>query len=194
MKKMEKLGSIDILYEVHEAAEELQNKVDKKSYLLVSSESWEIGNPHELGPQDLLVLDEDENNILQHKSLSEAELDLRSPAVPKSWDGHIETGVMNSPLPAGDLLTKQISWPRRVSFNADAVPIVEESKTYENASALALATFISLLIEFVARLQNLVAAFEELSDKANFKEPVVDQSAAVEASGFWNRFLNWRKS
>lgn len=196
VKKMEKLGSVDILDEVHEAAEDLQNKVDQKSYLLVNSESWEIGNRQELvDPQDILNLDENENKILQHKSLSEAVLDLRSVKVPKSWDGQIPTSI-SSTLPAGvpqeNMLMKQISWPRRISFNADAVPIEIESKTYENASALALATFTSLLIEFVARLQNLVDSFEELSNKANFKDPD-EHPAAVEADGFWNRLCNCLK-
>lgn len=196
VKRMEKLGPVDILYAVHEAAEDLQTKVDRKSYLLVNSESWEIGNRQEQGdPQDLLSLDEDENKILQHKSYSEAILDLRSITVPKSWDGQIPNGVISTrpaDVSPGSVFQTQISWPRRISFNADAVPVVEESKTYENASALALATFTSLLIEFVARLQNVVYSFEELSEKANFKDPI-EEPAGVEHNGFWNRFRNWLK-
>ncbi|KAM3703233.1 hypothetical protein ACB098_04G080000 [Castanea mollissima] len=196
VKRMEKLGPGDILYEVHEAAEDLQNKVDRKSYLLVNSESWEIGNRLEQGdPQDLLSLDEDENKILQHKSYSEAILDLRSTTVPKSWDGQIPTGAISTQpadVSPGIVFQTQISWPRRISFNADAVPVVEESKTYENASALALATFTSLLIEFVARLQNVVYSFEELSEKANFKDPI-EEPAGVEHNGIWNRLRNWLK-
>ena len=198
MKKLEKLGPVDILYEVHEAAEELQNKVDQKSYLLVNSESWEIGNrPHSLAePQDLLNLDSEEHKVLGSKSLSEAVLDLRSVTVPKSWDSQIPTGAistLSADVPPANMFNKQITWPRRVSLTADAVPIEEESKTYENASALALATFTSLLIEFVARLQNVVDSFEELSEKANFKDPI-EQSAAVEHDGLWSRLRNWLKS
>lgn len=196
VKRMEKLGPGDILYAVHEAAEDLQTKVDQKSYLLVNSESWEIGNRQEEGdPQELLSLDEDENKILQHKSYSEAILDLRSVTVPKSWDGQIPNGAISTrpaDVSPGRVFQTQISWPRRISFNADAVPVVEESKTYENASALALATFTSLLIEFVARLQNVVYSFEELSEKANFKDPI-EEPAGVEHNGFWNRFRNWLK-
>ncbi|KAK7855929.1 aluminum-activated malate transporter 9 [Quercus suber] len=196
VKRMEKLGPGDILYAVHEAAEDLQTKVDRKSYLLVNSESWEIGNRQEQGdPQELLSLDEDENKILQHKSYSEAILDLRSVTVPKSWDGQIPNGAISTrpaDVSPGSVFQTQISWPRRISFNADAVPVVEKSKTYENASALALATFTSLLIEFVARLQNVVYSFEELSEKANFKDPI-EEPAGVEHNGFWNRFRNWLK-
>jgi len=192
VKRMEKLGPVDILYEVHEAAEELQNKVDRKSYLLVNAESWEIGNREkELGaPQDLLTFDDDENKVLEYKSRSEAVLDLRSMTIPKGWDRHA-LGVDAKPtfhptISSDDMFKKQISWPARNSFTTDTLPQVEESKTYESASALSLATFTSLLIEFVARLQNLVDSFEELSEKANFKEPI-ELPIAAEANGFWIR-------
>ncbi|KAF2325542.1 hypothetical protein GH714_030088 [Hevea brasiliensis] len=205
VKKMEKLGSVDILYQVHEAAEELQNKVDRKSYLLVNSESWEIGkSAKDLGePQDLLNFDDEVsvNKVLQHKSHSEAVLNLRSLTIPKSWDGQ-KPPVKDSKLPlppapglsSDSMFKKQISWPARISFAADALPQVEESKTYESASALSLATFTSLLIEFVARLQNLVDSFEELSEKANFKEPDELLSTGVaEPMGFWTRLLRSMK-
>lgn len=192
VKRMEKLGPVDILYEVHEAAEELQNKVDRKSYLLVNAESWEIGNREkELGePQDLLTFDDDENKVLEYKSRSEAVLDLRSMTIPKSWDRHALSmdvkPTIHPTISSDDVFKKQISWPARNSFTADTLPQVEESKTYESASALSLATFTSLLIEFVARLQNLADSFEELSEKANFKEPI-ELPIATEANGFWIR-------
>ncbi|KAL9375102.1 hypothetical protein Peur_031981 [Populus x canadensis] len=192
VKRMEKLGPVDILYEVHEAAEELQNKVDRKSYLLVNAESWEIGNREkEQGePQDLLTFDDDENKVLEYKSRSEAVLDLRSMTIPKSWDRHALSmdvkPTFHPTISSDDVFKKQISWPARNSFTADTLPQVEESKTYESASALSLATFTSLLIEFVARLQNLVDSFEELSEKANFKEPI-ELPIATEANGFWIR-------
>lgn len=192
VKRMEKLGPLDILYEVHEAAEELQNKVDRKSYLLVNAEFWEIGNREkDLGePQDLLTFDDDENKVLEYKSRSEAVLDLRSMTIPKSWDRHAlgmdVKPTLHPTISSDDVFKKQISWPARNSFTADTLPQVEESKTYESASALSLATFTSLLIEFVARLQNLVDSFEELSEKANFKEPI-ELPIATEANGFWIR-------
>ncbi|KFK39175.1 hypothetical protein AALP_AA3G210100 [Arabis alpina] len=182
VKKMEKLGPIDLLFEVHVAAEELQHKIDKKSYLLVNSECWEIGNratkesPSE--PQELLSLEdsdppeqvEAEAPIYAIKSLSEAVLQI-----PKSW------GEKNhrEPLNHRPTFSKQVSWPARYVLPPHleepngAPPQLETTKTYESASALSLATFASLLIEFVARLQNVVDAFGELSEKANFKEPEV---------------------
>lgn len=210
LKKMEKLGSVDILNEVHEAAEELQKKIDQKSYLLVNSESWEIGSrPKEVGdPQDLLNLHDDENTFREYKSLSEAVLDLRSFPVPQSWDGQMPampTGV--SPIPtdvnrsnppvgfsSGSMFMKQVSWPAGLKFEVNEPPVAEESNTYENASQLSLATFTSLLIEFVARLQNLVDSFEELSEKARFKEPVESPEVLEPPRRFWTRLLNCLKS
>ncbi|KAK7251600.1 hypothetical protein RIF29_34940 [Crotalaria pallida] len=178
LKKMEKLGREDLLHEVHEATEELQQKIDKKSYILVNSESWEIGNHprDEEGdhPQGLFNMDE-ERKFLEHKSLSEAELDLRSVEVPQNWGiGNLTSGN-NPAVPA-------------------AISLENVSKTYESASALSLTTFTSLLIEFVARLQNLVDSFEELGEKANFVDPPEQQEpVAVPSDGFWTRLLNCLK-
>ena len=171
VKNMEKLGSVDILCEVHEAAEELQNKVDQKSYLLVHAESWEIGNrSKELEhPQDFLSLDDEEKELTKCKFHSKTALDLRSLPMSMSWDvGKSDIGANFTP--------------------PEPVPEEGESKTYENASSLSLATFTSLLIEFVARLQNLVDAFKELSEIANFKDPV-EQSPPAEADGIWTRLI-----
>lgn len=186
VKNMEKLGSGDILFEIHEAAEELQDKIDRKSYLLVNAESWEIGNREKghVEPQESLTLDDDENKVLEYKSLSEAVLDLRSVTLPTNWTAPNHKSTLCPDTPTK--MEKQISWPARLSFDTDSVPHLEKSKTYESASALSLATFSSLLIEFVARLHNVVDSFEELSEKANFKDPVELQDVA-QPNGFWAR-------
>jgi hypothetical protein len=41
VKTMNKLRSSDILFEVHLAAEQLQKKIDEKSYLLMNTERWD---------------------------------------------------------------------------------------------------------------------------------------------------------
>ncbi|KAL5553473.1 hypothetical protein UlMin_040874 [Ulmus minor] len=168
MEKMEKINSEDILLEVHDAAEELQMKIDQNSYILVNSESWPVGRP----PKESDDL-ENENKNLVITSLNSETWDANS-----SMAGWSTDNVLRNP----------VSWPR-LSFNANAVLAEQESKVYESASSLSLATFASLLIEFVARLQNLVDEFEELSQKANFKDPLEQQSGANEELGFWSRLL-----
>ncbi|XP_020585665.1 aluminum-activated malate transporter 9-like [Phalaenopsis equestris] len=191
VKSMTKLTSTDILLDIHEAAEELQKKIDRRSYLLVNAELWEIGKRHE-GPEEDIEgtgITEGRHKPLVFKSQSEAILDLRSLHISKSWDVHNNTGYIPPQVPTVPpeaLLKQQISWPAR-SLNVDDVVHEEESRTYESASALSLATFASLLIEFVARLQNLVNAFEELSEKAKFKEPPVEEPTGHSASGLWSR-------
>lgn len=160
VQKMEKLGpGVDVLLEVHEAAEELQMKIDQNSYLLVNSESWAAGRPAKEfeDPQNLM---EDENKIIS--SLSE------------TWDvknQNLSTSPSMPELKTSDsVLNQPVSWPR-LSFTGGSMIVEQESKVYESASSLSLATFASLLIEFVARLQNLTDEFQELSERANFKEP-----------------------
>lgn len=197
VKRMEKLGSVDLLEEVHEAAEELQKKVDKKSYLLVNAESWEIGGRQHAQvnvPQEVLAFDDDTTTTGHHfKSLSEAKLDLSSIQMPSRWDDR------NSSHNALAGVTSEKHELRPSHETAPMEPEEEEeeeSRTYENASALSLATFTSLLIEFVARLQNLVDAFEELSEKGKFNEPV-ELPDKDEAIGLWSRLTRyvklWRK-
>lgn len=195
VKKMEKLGQEDFLFQVLEAAEELQLKIDKKSFLLVNSECWEIGNrPKKEGDsQDLLNMDE-ERQFLEYKSLSEAVLDLRAVRVPKSWEGH-GTHVapdINHAVRDENMFKSQISLPAHISLRPDALIKEAESKTYQSASSLSLATFTSLLIEFVARLHNLVDSFEELGEKANFKDPLEMQAPAT-SGGCWTRLFNCLK-
>ncbi|XP_073100676.1 aluminum-activated malate transporter 9 isoform X2 [Elaeis guineensis] len=183
VKKMMKLNPGNILLEVHEAADKLQKKIDQKSYLLVNSESWELGRQPEIikDALDCVNMLEGKKKYLQTKSHSETVLNLQPVQLSSSWDAH--NSINNAvDSPGATEFKHQVSWPARGSFISDAIPNEEELKTYESASALSLATFASLLIEFVARLQNLVDAFVELSEKANFKE-AIDEPAA-EMTGF----------
>lgn len=181
VKTMVKLSPGDILFGVHEAAEELQKKIDRRSYLLVNSDSWEISNRSVIIKDAKAFLNtiQDDRKPLATKCHSEAVLDLGPAGLSKSWDANNYLGTPEK------MFHKQPLWPPRQSFTSDGVPSEDESQTFESASALSLATFASLLIEFVARLQNVVDSFAELSEEANFKESVTEP--ALERVGFWTR-------
>ncbi|KAK8657438.1 hypothetical protein V6N13_035678 [Hibiscus sabdariffa] len=166
VEKMEKLNPGDILREVHEAGEDLQMKVDEKSYLLVNSESW-ASPPH-------------------HKDIEEESKEDEYKVVIKSLS---DMSMEPPDLVTSESMVQKPSWPRLSVTTEALLHQGQESKIYESASSLSLATFASLLIEFVARLQNLVDAFEELSEKANFKDPR-DQPLQKEATGCWNRLTS----
>ncbi|KAL0463623.1 UNVERIFIED_CONTAM: Aluminum-activated malate transporter 9 [Sesamum latifolium] len=183
IEKMEKLDKDDILEQVHEAAEQLQKKIDKKSYLLVKSESWEIGKrPQELSDLGSLPTENESVELdFGFRSLSETILDMRSMPI-------VTTNLPTKGF-ANPSLRRQTAWPSCFSLDGELIIKEDEVRTYESASSLSLATFVSLLIEFVARLQNLVDAFEELSEKAKFKEVITSQSAGTKDAGSWFRLL-----
>ncbi|CAA0838501.1 Aluminum-activated malate transporter 4 [Striga hermonthica] len=205
VEKMEKLNTGDILLDVHDAAENLQLVIDQKSYLLVNAESWGhngLRSEPFVEPEQLHDFGDGDSRRPPHliKSLSESneqqqpkqtfrnfsQKTNRSTSLSLSRWGDSVSGV--------DLFRQQTMWPSRLSFIGDAILNEREVRTYESASALSLATFTSLLIEFVARLQNLVDSFEEMSKKARFLEPIDSGDIRTDA-GFFGRLLKcvWRR-
>lgn len=179
IEKMEKLGSFkNILEQVHEAAEQLQEQIDQRSFLLVNSESWEIRSHRKvLEDLDDLPSEREEHQPLQLglKSLSENAIYVQRLAPSKDL------------LPKQQNLRKLVPWPSSYSLEGDKLIGDNEIKTYESASSLSLATFASLLIEFVARLQNVVDCFEELSEEAGFIDP--DTVVLAQSMSVWARLM-----
>lgn len=170
LEKLEKLSlGFDLLEKVHEAAEELQMLIDEKSYHLVKSEKWAATRrPKEFeDPDHLQELKDEETNATRIDSFGEAH--LKPCHTLKNLDRHI-TNMSINPSCVGNF-EEQLHWPSRLSILGDAILNEREVRTYESASALSLTNFTSSLIEFVARLQNLLNSYRELSDKARFSEP-----------------------
>ncbi|KAG6426614.1 hypothetical protein SASPL_110840 [Salvia splendens] len=161
VENMEKLSSQDPLADIHDAAENLQMMIDQRSYLLVNADSWEgVRRPGSLNPETIRELREKENKPFLIKSLG---------SIKQQTLRNYDAVTANNVDSEEDVFKQQTMWPSRLSLS----DLNErEIQTYESASALSLATFTSLLIEFVARLQNLIHSFEELSEKAEFREPV----------------------
>ncbi|GMH01876.1 hypothetical protein Nepgr_003715 [Nepenthes gracilis] len=180
VEKMQKLGPGNILAEVHIAAEELQLKISERSYLLVNFESWEAGKrPKEFeDPDTISNIKENENNHSVINSLNDSFHYFVSEPGATSYDHPINYSRTSNRsidrLAAGmfsfESMLDNTRWPSPFSVTTDLVVNEQEVKTYESASSFSLATFVSLLIEFVARLQNLVDSFVELSEKVQFRD------------------------
>lgn len=172
LEKLEKLSpDFDLLEKVHEAAEELQMLIDEKSHYLVSAVARQRNKEPE-GPDHLEEIKEEEEEFMSEGQGPH----LKKCYTFKNIDRHISSMSMNLASFSNwgsteDALKHQLQWPSRLSVLGDAILNEREVRTYESASALSLANFTSSLIEFVARLQNLLSSFEELSDKARFSQP-----------------------
>ncbi|KAL4589486.1 hypothetical protein LXL04_002393 [Taraxacum kok-saghyz] len=156
--KLEKLSpDFDLLEKVHEAAEELQMLIDEKSYHLVSATTKQ---KH----MDDAAHEEEEEHSNETPRLKQSHTF-------ENIDRHMTNMSMNLPWAGSceeDALKMQLQWPSRLSFVGEAILNEREVRTYESTSALSLANFTSSLFEFVARLQNLLNSFKELSEKAKF--------------------------
>ncbi|KAI3503985.1 hypothetical protein L1887_32522 [Cichorium endivia] len=192
LEKLEKLSpDFDLLEKVHEAAEELQMVIDEKSYHLVSAAARQRHKELE-DPDHLHEIKEEEEDPVSETQGPH----LKQSHTFKNIDRHMTNMSMNLPSftnwgSCEDALKQQLQWPSRLSVLGDAILNEREVRTYESASALSLANFTSSLIEFVARLQNLLNSFQELSDKARFSQPNNSlEEGEGGGVGFWARLFN----
>ncbi|XP_073525406.1 uncharacterized protein [Phyllobates terribilis] len=191
LEKMEKLNPGDILAEAHQAAEELQMKVDEKAYLLIQVNNWEDGKRIK-EYDDLEKENTNGNEVIT--SFSEMDFDGLSTrqnskvSFANLSPSFIDTGSTTKLGSTENMMMNRMRWPSRYLTTAE-MPISErEARTIESASSLQLATFASHLIEFVARLQNLVDAYNELGELADFEDPT-GLPVRDTGRGFWRRLL-----
>ncbi|KAI3699948.1 hypothetical protein L2E82_44558 [Cichorium intybus] len=177
---------------------EIQMMINQKSYHVVNSEKWAPGRQpkqfEDLNQFQELKEDEIKPNVIN--SLSEANLNLN----PKPHlIGIRKRGNTNTEHKEEKVfqvshirlcVKEPDTQPSQLLILGDTIPNVREVKTYESASALSLANFTSLLIEFVTRLQNLMSAFEENSEKAKFSDPM-NPLEAKETMGLWTRVVDF---
>ncbi|KAJ6714397.1 ALUMINUM-ACTIVATED MALATE TRANSPORTER 10 [Salix viminalis] len=163
-----------LLKKVHSSTERLQRAIDMHSYLLTSNL-----DPPDNSSKPLTRLSVTFSTT--QYDLSNALTEFDSNSVEKNGS------QINQNVPPGtppqqtesyhEMMRKQSrrlhSWPSREvdAFEEEGGPSTDflpRMKALESTAALSLANFTSLLIEFVARLDHLVEAVDELSKMAKF--------------------------
>ena len=172
---MKRSFKTSLLKRVHSSTERLQRAIDLHSYLLtahcdppdnsskplpklshaLSSTLYDL--PDQLDDLDSTSLEESSNQLTQN---------MQSGTLPPTQTDSYHEMIRKQPR-------RQHSWPSREvdtfeegGFSSDILP---RMRALESTAALSLATFTSLLIEFVVRLDHLVEAVDELSKMAKFK-------------------------
>uniref|UniRef100_A0ACD5VDA1 Uncharacterized protein n=2 Tax=Avena sativa TaxID=4498 RepID=A0ACD5VDA1_AVESA len=151
-----------LLKHVHVSTERLQQSIDLHSYLFTASHEDNSAKPQSKTSRAVTF-------NLNMKQSDDAESKI---------PGNTATQVAES---YHEMMKRQQrrlhSWPsREVDYFDDNENVVSDMiprmRALESTAALSLATFTSLLIEFVARLDHLVEAVEKLSQMARFKQQI----------------------
>ncbi|KAL6626986.1 hypothetical protein ACP70R_030712 [Stipagrostis hirtigluma subsp. patula] len=159
-----------LLKHVHISTERLQHSVDLHSYLFTAShednsakQQVKASRVVSFNLKDFTKQsDEPESKITGNTTITSA--------VPMQAECYHEITKRQQ---------RRLSWPsREVDDFGDDGNVVSEMvprmRALESTTALSLATFTSLLIEFVARLDHLVEAVEKLAKMARFKQHIAN--------------------
>ncbi|XP_010917158.1 aluminum-activated malate transporter 9-like [Elaeis guineensis] len=156
-----------LLKRLHSSTGRLQSSIDLHSYLLTSTHSFYdcTAKPTDKLPNTLSLTLKDCSGPFPKQS-SDAEPNP-NPAVPIQAESYHEAMRKQQ--------RRLYSWPSREvdDFEEDGgvdTDMIPHMRTLESTAALSLATFTSLLIEFVARLDHLVDAVDALAKMAKFKQ------------------------
>ncbi|KAA8522468.1 hypothetical protein F0562_013171 [Nyssa sinensis] len=191
VSSMKQSVKTSLLKRVHSSTDRLQRAIDMHSYLLTSFnyEPPDISSKPlpKLISHALSSTFSDLSNQLDDQppdNTTTLNIDQNSNIIPPT-QYYTLSGTLPPPPPAAqgesyhETMKRQSrrlhSWPSREvdafeeegCFSADIIP---RMRALESTAALSLATFTSLLIEFVARLDHLVEAVDELARMAKFKQ------------------------
>lgn len=162
-----------LLKKVHISTERLQRAIDMHSYLLTSI----YDRPPDNSVKQLQKLSHTSSNEFSNQ-MSECDIKLpdeqnsKPPSQPLGSSPPAHTESYHETMRKHS--RRLYSWPSREvdAFEEEggySVDFVPKMRALESTAQLSLATFTSLLIEFVARLDHLVEAVDDLSKLAKFK-------------------------
>ncbi|KAL5727147.1 hypothetical protein ACHQM5_000373 [Ranunculus cassubicifolius] len=158
------------LLKVHTSTERLQRAIDMHSYLLTSChEDLSISSKTVLSHTLSTKLSHTPSTKLSH-TLSSNLSDLPSLKLPTST-APTQTESYHESMKKSQ--RRLYSWPSREldAFDESGLEMdnVPRMKALESTAAMSLATFSSILIEFVARIDHLVESVNDLAKMAKFK-------------------------
>lgn len=161
-----------LLKRLHSSTERLQSSIDMHSYLLTTAycdppeNSKPLPKLSELSDDQQADPESESNHDLEKDSNLTTQNTFSGTLPPAQAESYHETMRKQS--------RRLHSWPSREvdAFEEEGglgVDFLPRMRALESTAALSLATFTSLLIEFVARLDHLAEAVDELSKMAKFK-------------------------